>query len=61
MFGLNHEQAGQAAHITKVLGEDWRELLAGSEGFLTSDKRAGLLRHNVVWGEMDFMVCHEQA
>ena len=31
---------------------DWRELLAGSEGFLTGRGRAGYERREVVWGEM---------
>jgi len=56
MFGMNATQTQKAAEICAVLGRDWRELLAGSEGFLTGEKRAGLLRHKVVWGEMDFMV-----
>jgi hypothetical protein len=40
----------------KALGEEWRELVAGREGFLVDKKRAGLLRQKVVWGEMDCMV-----
>jgi hypothetical protein len=31
-------------------------MVAGSEGFLSDKRRAGLIRHNVVWGEMDYMV-----
>jgi hypothetical protein len=56
MFGMDATQTQKAAEICEVLGRDWRELLAGSEGFLTGEKRAGLLRHKVVWGEMDSMV-----
>lgn len=55
-FGMNAEQVQQAAKICKVLGQDWKELLAGSEGFLTDEKRAGLLGHRVSWGELDVMV-----
>lgn len=40
----------------RALGEEWRELVAGREGFLTGPKRAGILRRRVVWGEMDTMV-----
>lgn len=53
---MDATQIKSAAAICRVLGRDWRELLAGSEGFLTGEKRAGLLKHNVVWGEMDSMV-----
>jgi hypothetical protein len=42
--------------VLKVLGEEWRELVAGREGFLCAPKRAGLRRQKVVWGEMDCMV-----
>jgi hypothetical protein len=41
--------------VLKILGEEWRDLVAGREGFLVGRKRAGLLRHKVVWGEMDCM------
>ncbi|KAH8815951.1 thioesterase-like superfamily-domain-containing protein [Xylogone sp. PMI_703] len=55
LWGLDQEQTRRAAAVLKILGEEWRELVAGQEGFLTSRKRAGLLRHKVVWGEMDRM------
>jgi hypothetical protein len=55
VFGLNETQVRDAARITKILGEEWRELVAGRQGFLTGKRRAGLLRHRVVWGEMDSM------
>lgn len=55
-FGMNAEQVQQAGKICKLLGEEWKELLAGSEGFLTDEKRAGLLGHRVSWGELDTMV-----
>jgi len=57
MFGLARPQATRAADMLKILGEEWRELVAGREGFLTGKKRAGLVRQRVVWGEMDCMVC----
>lgn len=51
-FGLRSAQADEAGSLLRVLVKDWRELLAGSEGFLVSKDRAGLERHQVVWGEM---------
>lgn len=57
MFGVNAQQAREIARVCKVLGEEWRDLVAGREGFLVGRKRAGLLRQSVVWGEMDCMVC----
>lgn len=36
----------------RSVATDWRELLAGSEGFLTGRGRAGYERREVVWGEM---------
>ena len=54
---MNTGQTRTAAGVLKTLGEDWRELVAGREGFLVGRQRAGLLRHKVVWGEMDCMVC----
>lgn len=58
-FGLRPEQVQQAGEILKVVGAQWRDLVAGSEGFLTGPRKAGLSRHQVVWGEMDSMVCFE--
>ena len=34
----------------------WRDLVAGSEGFLTGRGRAGFEGREVVWGDMDVMV-----
>ncbi|KAL2002703.1 hypothetical protein VTN02DRAFT_6134 [Thermoascus thermophilus] len=55
MFGLKPHQVQEAGRILQQLARDWRELIAGSEGFLTDETRRGLFRHNVVWGEMDVM------
>ncbi|KAI1390665.1 thioesterase-like superfamily-domain-containing protein [Hypoxylon trugodes] len=52
MFGCSQEQARRAAGVLQVLGTEWRELTAGSEGFLTG-RRRGLENQQVVWGEMD--------
>lgn len=56
-FGLRPEQVRKAGDVLQVVGREWRNLVAGSEGFLTGPGRAGLERHRVVWGEMDSMVC----
>lgn len=52
MFGLKPHQVCEAGEILRQLARDWRELVAGSEGYLTDVKRRALFRHNVVWGEM---------
>lgn len=54
-FGLNPEQVEEAGWIVSELGASWRDLVAGSEGFLTDPKRAGLHRQSIVWGEQDSM------
>lgn len=56
MFGLKPDQTARAGAILQTVARDWRELVAGSEGFLTSEDRRGFHRHAVVWGEMDSMV-----
>lgn len=56
MFGLNDSQVARAGAILAEIARDWRELVAGSEGFLTGPDRRGLYRQEVVWGEMDSMV-----
>ena len=55
-FGANRQQTKKADEVLKALGEEWRELVAGREGFLTDPTRAGFLGKRVVWGEMDSMV-----
>lgn len=51
-FGLSHEQILEAGAISKVMAQNWRELVAGSEGFLTGMDRAGFEGREVVWGDM---------
>ena len=41
--------------MCRALATEWRELTAGSEGFLTGGRR-GLEGQKVVWGEMDSFV-----
>jgi hypothetical protein len=52
MFGINDAQTSEAGSILQEVSSDWRELLAGSEGFLTGQEYRGLYRQEVVWGEM---------
>ena len=40
----------------KAASDNWKCLVAGSEGYLTGKRRAGLEGQQVVWGEMDTMV-----
>ena len=51
-FGINSEQLGVANDILAEVNAHWRDMLAGSEGFLTGTNRWGLYRHQVAWGEM---------
>lgn len=57
MFGMSREQSAKAAGVLKILAAEWRDFVAGREGFLVDKKRAGLIGQRVVWGEMDVMVC----
>jgi hypothetical protein len=52
MFGISPEQTAEAGSILQEMSSEWRELVAGSEGFLTGEEYRGLYRHEVVWGEM---------
>jgi hypothetical protein len=51
-FGLSTEQMTEAGSVLQLVTTNWRDLLAGSEGFLTGRGRMGLYRQEVVWGEM---------
>jgi hypothetical protein len=51
-FGISTAQVQEASSILQEISRDWRELLAGSEGFLTGKQQRGLYRQEVVWGEM---------
>lgn len=52
MFGCTPAQVDVAGSILQQIARDWRELVAGSEGFLTGETRRSVFRHSVVWGEM---------
>lgn len=51
-FGLDSAQAHKASSLLQDMTQDWRGLIAGTEGFLTEENRMGLYRQAVVWGEM---------
>ncbi|OJI86706.1 hypothetical protein ASPTUDRAFT_53850 [Aspergillus tubingensis CBS 134.48] len=52
MFGLKPSQIKEAGEILQQIARDWRELIAGSEGYLTDETRRGLFQQSVAWGEM---------
>ena len=54
-FGMSSQAVDEAGQLLEVLGRDWRALVAGSEGYLTSEKRAGVNKQHIVWGEQDSM------
>jgi hypothetical protein len=54
-FGCNREQIKRAGAVLGALTAEWKELLAGSEGFLTGGRR-GLDSREIAWGEMDTFV-----
>ena len=55
-WGLTPPQTATAGAILSEIARDWRELVAGSEGWLTSPERRGLHRWPVAWGDQDSMV-----
>lgn len=57
MFGVKPPQVQEAGGLLRRLARDWRELTAGSEGFLTDERRRALFRHNISWGEMVGCFC----
>ena len=54
-FGMPQHLVHDAGKISQELGHDWRDLVAGSEGFVTDPSRAGLDRHAIYWGDQDTM------
>jgi hypothetical protein len=51
-IGITKEQVTEAGSILHDVNFNWKNLVAGSEGFLTGKGRWGLHRHQVAWGEM---------
>ena len=52
MFGLDSPQINAAAKISKILGEEWRGLVAGVDGFIADGPMSMSWEDKVVWGEM---------
>ncbi|KAM7186530.1 Thioesterase-like superfamily domain containing protein [Naviculisporaceae sp. PSN 640] len=52
IFGCSNQQVSRAASVLRALAVEWKDLLAGSEGFLTGGRR-GLDSQKIAWGEMD--------
>jgi len=55
MFGMPLALIDEAGKVAAELARDWREIVAGSEGYVTDPRRAGLHRQPIVWGDMDSM------
>ncbi len=55
IFGCDNAQVSRTAAVLRALALEWKDLLAGSEGFLTGGRR-GLDGQKVAWGEMDSFV-----
>ncbi|CAJ0541008.1 Ff.00g078350.m01.CDS01 [Fusarium sp. VM40] len=49
------ECARQARELYEFSQNNWLELLAGQQGFLTDKKWRGLNNHQLLWGDMDSM------
>ena len=47
-FGLKDDQIGEAGRIARILGEEWKGLVVGHEGFVLRDGLEAAVR----WGEM---------
>ncbi|KAK4162791.1 thioesterase-like superfamily-domain-containing protein [Cladorrhinum sp. PSN259] len=52
VFGCNKQQVSRASAVLCALALEWKDLLAGSEGYLTGGRR-GLDGRQIAWGEMD--------
>jgi hypothetical protein len=59
MFGIDGAQVQEAGAILQEISKDWRELVAGSEGYLTGKEWRGLYKQEVVWGEMVGILSHQ--
>ena len=52
MFGLSASQVDEAGDILRSATRQWRDLVAGSEGFITRKGWPGLEGLEVAWGDM---------
>ncbi|KAI5289715.1 hypothetical protein KEM54_003367 [Ascosphaera aggregata] len=51
-YGATPSQTRRAGGIARQLAMHWRELVAGSQGYVTTPEMRSLFKHPVVWGEM---------
>ncbi|OBS20018.1 hypothetical protein FPOA_11740 [Fusarium poae] len=49
------ECSEQAQKLYAFSNDNWLELLAGQQGFLTEKKWRGIDNHQLLWGDMDSM------
>ena len=54
-FGMDEAQVTRAGILLTEVARDWKDLVAGSEGYLTSPKRAGISSTLIEWGSQDTM------
>lgn len=50
--GVSLETASATADILKCISSEWRDLIAGAEGYLTAKDRRGISGRMVDWGDM---------
>jgi hypothetical protein len=50
--GATAAETHEAGALLSDLAQNWRQYVAGAEGYLICSKRRGLYRHAVAWGEM---------
>jgi hypothetical protein len=50
--GVSLKTAPSTAEILKRLCSEWRDLIAGTEGYLTAQDRRGISGRAVEWGDM---------
>ena len=62
LFGLDRPQIDKAGQIARTLGEDWRGLVAGADGYLVSKNQTkDSWEQKVLWGEMVSMLYMSQV
>ena len=55
LFGMNESQTTEAGILLAEVARDWKDLMAGSEGYLTDRRRAGITSIPIEWGSQDTM------
>jgi hypothetical protein len=56
--GISLKTAPQAAKILRAVCSEWRDLVAGTEGYLTTPSRRGVSGKAVEWGDMVSLQSH---